>query len=133
MFSFARPATTPGPQHLLHTLTLDPSKRTCHVLRAGGLAVLRGSSAVLVDSTVADCTATNSFGGGLLALEANVTLEGGSRIERCYAQMLGGAMLADKCNVALLNGSVISESYADLQAGGLHISSGCTQLTPPRP
>ena len=88
---------------------------------------------MLVDSTIADCTASNSFGGGLLALEANVTLEGGSRIERCYAQMLGGAMLADKCNVALLNGSVISESYADLQAGGLHIGSGCTQLTPPRP
>ena len=88
---------------------------------------------MLVDSTIADCTATNSFGGGLLAREANVTLEGGSRIERCYAQMLGGAMLADKCNVALLNGSVISESYADLQAGGLHIGSGCTQLTPPRP
>ena len=88
---------------------------------------------MLVDSTIADCRASDSFGGGLLARDSNVTLEGGSRIERCYAQMLGGAMLADKCNVALLNGSVISESYADLQAGGLHLGSGCTQLAPPHP
>ena len=88
---------------------------------------------MLVDSTIADCRASNSFGGGLLARDANVTLEGGSRIERCYAHALGGAMLAVNSKVALLNGSVISESYANLQAGGLHIGSGCTQLTPPRP
>ena len=95
--------------------------------------MLRGSSAVLVDSTIADCTATNSFGGGLLAREANVTLEGGSRIERCYAQFLGGAMLAADSNVALLNGSVISESYSNLMGGGLHLGSGCTQSAPLRP
>ena len=88
---------------------------------------------MLVDSTIADCRASDSFGGGLLARDANVTLEGGSRIERCYAQVLGGAMLAVKCNVALLNGSVISESYSNLMGGGLHLGSGCTQSAPLRP
>ena len=99
----------------------------------GGLALRHGSSAVLVDSTIADCRASDSFGGGLLARDANVTLEGGSRIERCYARFLGGAMLGANSNVALLNGSVISESYSNLQAGGLHLGSGCTQLAPPHP
>ena len=97
------------------------------------MAVLRGSSAVLVESTIADCTASNSHGGGLLARDANVTLERGSRIERCYAHALGGAMLAVNSKVALLNGSVISESYSNLMGGGLHLGSGCTQSAPPRP
>lgn len=88
---------------------------------------------MLVKSTIADCTASNSFGGGLLARDANVKLEGGSRIERCYAHVLGGAMLAVNSNVALLNGSVISESYADFMGGGLHLNYGCTQSAPPRP
>ena len=94
--------------------------------------MLRGSSAVLVDSTIADCTATNSFGGGLLAREANVTLEGGSRIERCFARLGGGALLARDSNVALLNGTIISESSTNLFGGGLHLGSGCTQSATPR-
>ena len=88
---------------------------------------------MLVDSTIADCRASNSFGGGLLARDANVTLEGGSRIERCFARLGGGALLARDSNVALLNGTIISESYSNLQAGGLHLGSGCTQLAPPHP
>ena len=119
--------STPSPP-----LNLDAAKEPCFA-SIGGLAVLRGSSAVLVESTIADCTASNSFGGGLLALEANVTLEGGSRIERCYAHALGGAMLAVNSKVALLNGSAISESYANVMGGGLHLGFGCTQSAPPRP
>ena len=97
----------------------------------GGLALRHGSSAVLVDSTIADCRASNSFGGGVLARDANVTLEGGSRIERCWSRMGGGALLARDSNVALLNGSVISESYSNSQGGGLHLGSGCTQSATP--
>ena len=98
---------------------------------AGGLALRHGSSAVLVDSTIADCRASNSFGGGVIARDANLTLEGGSRIERCWSRMGGGALLARDSNVALLNGSVISESYSNSQGGGLHLGSGCTQSATP--
>ena len=41
---------------------------------------------MLVDSTIADCRASNSFGGGVLARDANVPLEGGSRIERVFVE-----------------------------------------------
>ena len=99
---------------------------------AGGLALRHGSSAVLVDSTIADCRASNSFGGGVIARDANLTLEGGSRIERCWSRGGGGALLAKDSNVALLNGSVIGESYSNVMGGGLHRGSGCTQSATPR-
>ena len=99
---------------------------------AGGLALRHGSSAVLVDSTIADCRASNSFGGGVIARDANLTLEGGSRIERCWSRLGGGALLAKDSNVALLNGSVIGESYSNVMGGGLHRGSGCMQSATPR-
>ena len=68
----------------------------------------------------------------VMARDANLTLEGGSRIERCWSRMGGGALLAKDSNVALLNGSVIGESYSNVMGGGLHIGSGCTQLATPR-
>ena len=98
----------------------------------GGLALRYGSSAVLVDSTIADCRASNSFGGGLLARDANLTLKGGSRIERCFARLGGGALGARDSNVMLLNGTIINESSTNLWGGGLHLGSGCTQSATPR-
>ena len=67
--------------------------------------------AVLVESTVADCVAVS--GGGLYVDQSNVTLQSGSRIERCAASHMtesgrGGAILAFQSEVALLEGSAIS-------------------------
>ena len=128
----------PNSQGLAHSASFAPllcgapQKTWPCFASTGGLALRHGSSAVLVDSTIADCRASNSFGGGVLARDANVTLEGGSRIERCWSRMGGGALLARDSNVALLNGSVIGESYSNTQGGGLHLSSGCTQSATPR-
>ena len=77
------------------------------------------ASAVLVESTISDCA--GETGGGLFALDqANVTLTGGSRIERCTAPR-GGGIQALKGDVALLEGSVISECHAGRFAGGMHL------------
>ena len=128
----------PNSQGLAHSASFAPllcgapQKTWPCFASIGGLALRHGSSAVLVDSTIADCRASNSFGGGVLARDANVTLEGGCRIERCWSRMGGGALLARDSNVALLNGSVISESYSNSQGGGLHLGSGCTQSATPR-
>ena len=127
----------PNSQGLAHSASFAPllcgapQKTWPCFASIGGLALRHGSSAVLVDSTIADCRASNSFGGGVLARDANVTLEGGSRIERCWSRMGGGALLAKDSNVALLNGSVIGESYSNSQGGGLHLGSGCTQSATP--
>ena len=124
----------PSPQCLLCALTLWSAAKDLALFceSAGGLALRHGSSAVLVDSTIADCRASNSFGGGVIARDANLTLEGGSRIERCWSRGGGGALLAKDSNVALLNGSVIGESYSNVMGGGLHLGSGCTQSATPR-
>ena len=124
----------PSPQCLLCALTLWSAAKDLALFceSAGGLALRHGSSAVLVDSTIADCRASNSFGGGVIARAANLTLEGGSRIERCWSRGGGGALLAKDSNVALLNGSVIGESYSNVMGGGLHLGSGCTQSATPR-
>ena len=45
----------------------------------------KGASAVLVESTIADCETRNSRGGGAYVDQANLTLQGGSRVERCLA------------------------------------------------
>ena len=77
-----------------------------------------GASAVLVESTIADCETRNSRGGGAYIDQANLTLQGGSRVERCLARWGGGAA-ALEADVALLEGSVLSECHAISSAGGL--------------
>ena len=73
--------------------------------------MMSGTSALLVDSTISDCAAVPSYGGGMLIEFANVTLRRGSYITRCNAYR-GGGMLAASSDVALLDGSVISECSA---------------------
>ena len=77
-----------------------------------------GASAVLVESTIADCAARDSAGGGAYVEQANLTLQGGSRVERCLADY-GGGLMAYEADVALLEGSVLSECHAISSAGGL--------------
>ena len=77
-----------------------------------------GASAVLVESTIADCATRDSWGGGAYVEQANLTLQGGSRVERCLAA-IGGGLFAWKADVALLEGSVLSECRAISRAGGL--------------
>ena len=77
-----------------------------------------GASAVLVESTIADCATRDSRGGGAYVEQANLTLQGGSRVERCLAA-IGGGLFAWKADVALLEGSVLSECHAISRAGGL--------------
>ena len=77
-----------------------------------------GASAVLVESTIADCATRDSRGGGAYVEQANLTLQGGSRVERCFAG-LGGGLMSFQADVALLEGSVLSECHAISSAGGL--------------
>ena len=77
-----------------------------------------GASAVLVESTIADCAARDSAGGGAYVEQANLTLQGGSRVERCLASY-GGGLFAWDADAALLEGSVLSECHAISSAGGL--------------
>ena len=77
-----------------------------------------GASAVLVESTIADCATRDSRGGGAYVEQANLTLQGGSRVERCFA-VHGGGLMAWEADVALLEGSVLSECHAISSAGGL--------------
>ena len=76
-----------------------------------------GASAVLVESTIADCETRDSRGGGAYVEQANLTLQGGSRVERCLAEQ-GGGLYAWEAKIALLEGSVLSECHAKF-AGGL--------------
>ena len=76
-----------------------------------------GASAVLVESTIADCETRDSRGGGAHVEQANLTLQGGSRVERCLAHW-GGGLWAREAEIALLEGSVLSECRASF-AGGL--------------
>ena len=78
-----------------------------------------GASAVLVESTIADCETRDLRGGGAAHVEqANFTLQGGSRVERCLAHY-GGGIYAWEADVALLEGSVLSECHTN-GLGGLH-------------
>ena len=98
----------------------------------GGVAVRAYASAVLVGITIADCAADDSCGGGLWADRANVTLRGGSRIERCTTGGDGGGVLAyDNSKVALLEGSVLSSCHAGPAAfgGGLHLADSQGWMT----
>ena len=58
-----------------------------------------GASAVLVESTIADCATRDSRGGGAYVEQANLTLQGGSRVERCLASY-GGGLFAYKADAA---------------------------------
>ena len=73
---------------------------------------------MLVASTIEDCRAPTSAGGGIAVISANVTLIG-SRVERCDASD-GGAMGVITGDLALLDGSVLSGSSAARFGGGLH-------------
>ena len=77
-----------------------------------------GASAVLVESTIADCETRGSRGGGAYVDQANLTLQGGSRVERCLAGQ-GGGLYAYEADAALLEGSVLSECQATDTGGGL--------------
>ena len=77
-----------------------------------------GASAVLVESTIADCETRDSRGGGAHVEQANLTLQGGSRVERCLADR-GGGLCAWEAEIALLEGSVLSECHATSYTGGL--------------
>ena len=77
-----------------------------------------GASAVLVESTIADCETRDSRGGGAYVDQANLTLQGGSRVERCLAEQGGGLCAWEEAEIALLEGSVLSECRASF-AGGL--------------
>ena len=80
-----------------------------------------GASAVLVESTIADCETRDSRGGGAYVEQANLTLQGGSRVERCRAHggigQAGGGLFAWEADVALLEGSVLSECHATWLGG----------------
>ena len=78
-----------------------------------------GASAVLVESTIADCASIatgKTVGGGAYVDQANLTLQGGSRVERCLAHS-GGGIYAWEADVALLEGSVLSECHANGMGG----------------
>ena len=92
----------------------------------GGLAV-RAATAMLVNSLVADCVASDSCGGGIWVDEANVTLQDGSRIERCTS-LRGGGVLAYKGEIALESSSV-SECHAPIYGSALHLQHG-SQVPP---
>ncbi len=80
-----------------------------------------GASAVLVESTIADCASIatgKTVGGGAYVEQANLTLQGGSRVERCLAHW-GGGLWAREAEIALLEGSVLSECRAFHTGGGL--------------
>ena len=86
----------------------------------GGLAVQPGARAVLVESTIADCTAVVA-GGGVCLEQANISLHG-SRVERCRAALYGGGIEAyDRSHVDLLEGSVISDCSSGEYTGGLEL------------
>ena len=95
------------------------------------------ASALLVGSTIADCehesvAMARTSGGGVLTSQSNLTLKGGSRIERCTADD-GGAILAIESDVALLEGSALSDCYTKLYAPGLRVARfrNCPPASPP--
>ena len=93
----------------------------------GGLAVLEGARAVLQESTIADCAAP--AGGGVGASRhANVTLQGGSRIERCNASLWGGGIVMYRGSHVEMDGSVIRECHAFQMSGGFDIWGGGSTL-----
>ena len=83
-----------------------------------------GASAVLAESTIEDCAAPQSAGGGVLAVyRANLTLQGGSRIERCRATWGGGLEGWDDVHVRLMHSSIMNCS-AGMGGGGAGFEIG---------
>ena len=93
-------------------------------MNTGGLAVYSGASALLVGSTLADCRG-GLRGGGLRAMDANVTLKG-SRVQRCHS-LQGGGLSGRHCSMGLLGGSIITECTAE-SGSGMRAGRGRTCL-----
>ena len=97
----------------------------------GALSVRSGARAMLVGTTIADCQALGDYsaGGGINAYShANVTLQGGSRIERCRAVKWGGGMVVyDGAYAELLEGSIVSEC-SSRTTGGVDVYLGHSHL-----
>jgi hypothetical protein len=90
---------------------------------AGGLAVQAAARAVLSESTITDCAAGGN-GGGVIATDyANVTLQGGSRVERCLALLRGGALRVDTGSHAEIEGSILHECNSTYQGGGISVGA----------
>ena len=103
--------------------------------RIGGLDLKPGTSALLADSTVSDCAANATFGGGILARQgSNLTLTNGSRVHRCEAYRGGGVFGYHETHLNLLDGSMLSENVACIGAG-MCSGLGCKRLMlrPPPP
>ena len=98
---------------------------------SGGLAVRAGANAVLVQSTIADCDVGLVSGGGLHLYQANATLKGESRIERCTGRR-GAAVVAYDADLELLEGSAVRECHASFIAGGMHLWPELHQSAPSR-
>ena len=103
--------------------------------RIGGLDLKSGTSTLLADSTISDCTANATFGGGILADRgSNLTLTNGSRVHRCESYRGGGLYAYHESHVQLLDGSMLSENVACIGAG-MCSGLGCKRLMlrPPPP
>ena len=82
-----------------------------------------------MESTIADCAIPESGGGGVAASpHANVTLQGGNRIERCNAQW-GGAIASYTGSHVEMEGSVLSECHA-YQCGAFEVWGGGANFWP---
>ena len=90
----------------------------------GGVEVRDYASAVLKESTVADCSADGCGGGLSVYSYANLTLRG-SRVERGVAPYGGCVNGYTGCRLELLEGTVISEGHATEMTGGLEAFNGC--------
>ena len=78
---------------------------------------MSGTSAVMVDSTITNCAANRTIGGGIWADRANLTLTGGSHVRHCDAYRGGGVFGSRECDLRLLGGSTLSENVACVGAG----------------
>ena len=103
--------------------------RSYSLANSGGLAVREGARAVLMESTIADCAIPESGGGGVAASpHANVTLQGGNRIERCNASRWGGGIVTYSGSHVEMDGGVIGECHAAVYSGGFDIWGGGSTL-----
>ena len=76
-----------------------------------------------MESTIADCASVS--GGGVGAFRhANVTLQGGSRIERCNATTWGGGIVVYYGSRVELLDSVLSECLGEVYGGGVDVYQG---------
>ena len=98
-------------------------------MNTGGLAVQSFARAVLVESTIADCTALVSGGGGICASgHANITLQDGSRVERCVAQGRSGGLQVYEGSHAELLHSSIHDCSANDAGGAIYLNDASMQM-----